>query len=188
MAAKETAIITVPTTKPPKTISRNNRDDNKSAAKTLLSLARQDTRIAFRQNLLQTFLQIGATFSEVQKIYELYPEALTRDILFEAGKYGASAKILDFLTKKLVAAYLRPDGRPLAYFALPTHLKYPGDFRCSGDFRLQQDAHLLTSGNIARGLQQILHSNVVNLEAFAPTVSKRSRPFWNMNEFIDFFT
>ena len=165
---------------------KGNNGSNNSAVRTLLSLARQDKNIASQQKLLITFLQIGASFSEVEEIYDIYPQALTRDVLFEAAKLGVPAKIVDDLTEKLVNAYLRSDGRfPLPYYALPPHLKDPVDFRCSGDFRLEKDSHLLTSGNVARGLQQILRSNVVNLQAFAPP-NESGKLFWNLHEFIEF--
>ena len=179
------------TTKEPANTGGINKTKNgtngstKSAVRTLLALARQDTKIAAQQKLLMTFLQIGASFGDVQEMYKIYPQALTRDVLFQAAKLVVPTKILDNLTEKLVRAYLRPDGLPLPYYDLPSHLKDPDDFRRSGDFRLEKDSHLLTSGNVSRGLQQVLRSNVVNLQAFAPT-DKKFKPFWNLQEFIEF--
>ena len=65
-------------------ISNNNKSaPSKDPAKMLLALVRQDTAMARRQHLLLTFLQMGASFSDVKEIYELYPYSLNRDILFE---------------------------------------------------------------------------------------------------------
>ncbi|CAB9518779.1 expressed unknown protein [Seminavis robusta] len=150
--------------------SGSSKNASKDPVKALLKLARQNKHMAERQHLLLTFLQMGASLSDVKEVYEMRPYALNRDVLFEAGKLQVAPKVLKFLLDHL--------SKSLGY----EYYLYNNPRR---SFTLKQDPHLLTDGNVTLGLQQVVQSKIAFLKVFAPESGK---PFWTLKEFVEFFS